>query len=227
MSQKHPILVAGSLLAATSGLFWTIGSAHHSQKVPAYQVVEVYDGDTFKTDTGLKVRLAGIDAPEIDLCDGAEAKKTLESLILGKNLYLKVISFDPYNRLVAYAYTEDKFINQQMLAAGMAFIARTPANAPPELKAGSDAARSQKKGIYSSRCTQSVNPTNPSCNIKGNNLVAESTKVYHFPGCGQYTQTQVQLYQGDQWFCSEAEAKKAGYVRGKDCFDLQYPAIQN
>ena len=39
-----------------------------------YTVIEVTDGDTFVTNTGAKVRILGIDAPEAGLCGSQEAK---------------------------------------------------------------------------------------------------------------------------------------------------------
>jgi len=41
--------------------------------------------------------------------------------------------------------------------------------------------------------------------------------VYSYPGCTNYNRTVVDLWQDDQWFCSEAEALKAGYTRSGDC----------
>lgn len=219
---RNVFLATTAILATATGAFWTIQSKSKNIPVPTYQATEIYDGDTFMSDTGLKIRLAALDAPEIDRCDGPESKAALTKLIQGQNIYLKVVAFDVYNRLVAYVYTKDKFINQEMLSAGLAYSARPPANAPKELKASADTARIKKIGIYGSKCTQDINPDNPKCNIKGNNLIGEGTKVYHFPGCGQYQKTLVQLYQGDQWFCSESAARQAGYVRGGDCFSLKY-----
>jgi len=37
------------------------------------------------------------------------------------------------------------------------------------------------------------------------------------PECDRYTLTVVEKYKGEDWFCTEAEAKKAGYVKSKNC----------
>lgn len=50
--------------------------------VPAYRVAQVIDGDTFDTEEHQAIRLAAIDALELDECGGKEAKKELERLIL-------------------------------------------------------------------------------------------------------------------------------------------------
>jgi hypothetical protein len=47
----------------------------------------------------------------------------------------------------------------------------------------------------------------PSCNIKGN---ADSS-VYHTPSSRYYERTDVDPADGDRWFCTEEEARAAGY----------------
>ena len=48
------------------------------------RVIEVVDGDTFQLKSGKRVRLLGVDAPEINRCGGKEGKERLKELILGK-----------------------------------------------------------------------------------------------------------------------------------------------
>ena len=43
-------------------------------------------------------------------------------------------------------------------------------------------------------------------------------KIYHYPGCSEYEQTVVELDIGEQWFCSEEEARKAGFTKSEHCF---------
>ena len=80
----------------------------------------------------------------------------------------------------------------------------------------------KKLGVYSLKCTQLINSENPKCVIKANKEIGGSGKTYHFPGCGQYNNTLIQLSRGDRWFCSENEAIKAGFIKGGDCFDKKY-----
>ncbi|MHA1401439.1 MAG: sunset domain-containing protein, partial [Candidatus Heimdallarchaeaceae archaeon] len=35
--------------------------------------------------------------------------------------------------------------------------------------------------------------------------------------CKFYVASVVEKYRGEEWFCTEAEAKKAGYVKSKSC----------
>ena len=47
------------------------------------------------------------------------------------------------------------------------------------------------------------------CHIKGN--ISESGRIYHVPGSEWYDRTQINTSRGERWFCSEVEAKAAGW----------------
>jgi endonuclease YncB( thermonuclease family) len=47
------------------------------------------------------------------------------------------------------------------------------------------------------------------CRIKGN--ISESGKIYHVPGSEWYERTQINPAKGERWFCTEVEAKAAGW----------------
>ena len=53
--------------------------------------------------------------------------------------------------------------------------------------------------------------------IKGNIDFPINKYTYHLPGCTQYETAIVQEDKGEQWFCTEAEARKAGYTKAKTC----------
>jgi len=84
-------------------------------------VTRVVDGDTFYLkvheiysskyaflkDQSIKVRLADINAPELNTQEGVKAKKALTQLIHGKYLYLDIDDiyiYDKYGRIIAVAY---------------------------------------------------------------------------------------------------------------------------
>lgn len=54
-------------------------------------------------------------------------------------------------------------------------------------------------------------PPDPSCAIKGNVNPSTGTKIYHTPASRWYERTDVKPEEGDRWFCTEAEAKAAGF----------------
>ena len=183
--------------------------------VPAYQVLRVIDGDTFETTDHQRIRVASTQAPELDLCGWKEAKTELEKLIGDKQVYLKVIYRDPYQRLVSLVYADGRFVNEEMLSGGYAYYLRPVQGEIGEtLKIAADKARQKKACIFSDSCTQMVNNEKPACNVKGNN---RNGNIYYVLKCGVYDNVTVQLYLGDQWFCSEKEAVKAGFRKPEQC----------
>lgn len=52
-----------------------------------------------------------------------------------------------------------------------------------------------------------------SCNIKGNVSVESGERIYHVPGQRYYSSTVIRPEYGERWFCSEAEARSAGWRR--------------
>ena len=89
------------------------------------KVTRIIDGDTFETETGDKVRLVGINAPEIRDIFGEEAKQHLILLIEGKIVDLEPDHTsndrDRYNRLLRYVILNNIDINKQMVLDGFAF----------------------------------------------------------------------------------------------------------
>lgn len=216
-------MAVGAVTLLASGMFWYIKSPQGIKiPVPSYRAMRVIDGDTFDTEERQRIRLTNIDAPEPDLCGGKESKATLEELVLNRNLYVKVIFRDSNRRLVSHVFNDQGSIGVQMLEKGMAYYLGST-NSDPDLAKASEYARREKVGIYSGKCTQDENSENPKCVIKGNYPgFTRKNGVYHFPSCDNYTITKLELFKGDRWFCTESEAKKAGFTKGSDCFDKKW-----
>lgn len=53
------------------------------------------------------------------------------------------------------------------------------------------------------------------CNIKGNISIDTGERIYHVPGQAGYSATRISLQYGERWFCSEAEARAAGWRRSR------------
>ena len=89
------------------------------------KVKRVIDGDTFETESGEKVRLIGINAPELSDIFGNEAKKYLSELIENKNIFLQCDNLsndrDRYERLLRYVILDGVDINKKMVSEGFAF----------------------------------------------------------------------------------------------------------
>lgn len=91
----------------------------------ASKVTRVIDGDTFEIETGEKVRLIGINAPEISDIFGVESKEYLIQLIEGKEVELLDDNLsnktDRYNRLLKYVILNGEDINNKLIINGYVF----------------------------------------------------------------------------------------------------------
>ena len=75
------------------------------------KVVGVHDGDTLTLrteDETLKVRLSGIDTPELGQPFGNNAKQALSALAFGKTATIKSSGKDRYGRTLGYIFIEDQ-----------------------------------------------------------------------------------------------------------------------
>lgn len=52
-----------------------------------------------------------------------------------------------------------------------------------------------------------------SCDIKGNVSIETGERIYHVPGQPDYGRTKITPRYGERWFCSEEEARLAGWRR--------------
>lgn len=52
------------------------------------------------------------------------------------------------------------------------------------------------------------------CNIKGN-VSTRGERIYHVPGQKYYDETRISRSHGERWFCSEEEARAAGWRRSR------------
>ena len=55
----------------------------------------------------------------------------------------------------------------------------------------------------------SAAPASGPCRIKGN--ISDNGRIYHVPGSHWYDRTKISPGKGERWFCSEAEARAAGW----------------
>lgn len=88
------------------------------------QVVSVTDGDTIKLLLDKKqyrIRLNGIDAPEMGQAYGRKSKDYLSSLVAGKRAKVIVRDTDRYGRYVGDVLVEGKSANAELVAVGLAW----------------------------------------------------------------------------------------------------------
>jgi micrococcal nuclease len=188
------------------------------------RVVRVVDGDTLdiesppspkalRTEEEKRIRLAGIDAPEYpEGCLAQEAKDRLEELVLGREIEIEEVEKDNFGRSLAFVFIDEELVNRVLIEEGLAGVYKDDSRYGPLLLGRQEEAKKAQRGIWSSLCLPPEG-----CLIKGNVRKDRGTKVYHLPGCFNYEKTVVNEKEGDRWFCSEEEAKAAGFVKSKDC----------
>lgn len=164
-------------------------------------VSEVIEGDFMEVFDGIKlrkVRLYGIDAPELNQRFGNESVKFLEELVHRRNVNVEVITEDIYGRAVALVTLGGKNINEIMIRDGYAWVYEEHCNKSEcqQWRREQDQARALKKNIWSEEAPQPpwecrhttgdegkgireyIEPYWVS-DVRGTGLAAESTRVQH------------------------------------------------
>lgn len=124
-----------------------------------YTVKTVYDGDTVMLEDGRKVRLLGINAPEVQHRDkmadagGEEARLWLVNKLQHAKVHMEidVDKADKYGRTLAHLFTGQKeHINLSLVKAGLASVSIYPPNLlyVKELLAAEKQAEKARLGIW-------------------------------------------------------------------------------
>lgn len=191
----------------------------------------VVDGDTLVLGSEM-LRLFGIDAPEAgQTCAdgagryydcGAAAARQLEEMVAGGRIDCTGDERDRYGRLIAVCRREGRDLNREMVAAGWAraFVRYSRAYAAEE-----SAAAAARRGLWAGgfeapwdfrrAARERVGTMNVAgtasghCDIKGN--ISKRGRIYHTPASPDYSATRINPARGERWFCSEAEARAAGW----------------
>jgi micrococcal nuclease len=89
------------------------------------KVVGVHDGDTVTvlaaSNQTIKVRLNGIDAPELAQAFGNRSKQALSSKVFGHTIVAKITTRDRYGRSVAELWSGTNWVNLAMVTEGWAW----------------------------------------------------------------------------------------------------------
>jgi len=119
-------------------------------------VVKVYDGDTLTLDTGDKVRVKWVNAPEKRPPEpyATEATRLAEKLVLGRKVSLIVDPNNPrdgYGRLIAGVRVGDVDLSLRLIEEGFGHVFLIPPEPddPAPLLAAQERARAAGKGIWS------------------------------------------------------------------------------
>ena len=194
----------------------------------------VIDGDTL--DVGdVRIRLHGIDAPESkQSCRaggkrwscGREATRALAGRIGGRSVACQERDRDRYGRVVAVCSLSGMDLNGWMVAQGWAFAYRRYSHAYVAEESG---ARAAKHGVWRGEVMPpwdwrrgkrlggtpaTTRQESRRCTIKGN-ISKTGTRIYHVLGGRYYEQTRINTSKAERWFCTEGEARAAGWRRSR------------
>ena len=124
-------------------------------RISPARVERVSDGDSFYCAGGKRVRLIGMDTPELN--QGSLGRTSRQELLrlmpAGSEIRLETDArpFDQYERTLAYAWRDSVMINREMIRRGWAVLYTVPPNVHyvTELRAAQDSARSERAGHWS------------------------------------------------------------------------------
>ena len=163
---KKALIFSAFFFAPTlATLFWSSASQAQSCPPPnnaqAVSIATIYDGDTVRLSDGRKVRLIGINTPELgrdgepDQPLARQAKATLEQLLKSNRTLLLQPgkqNQDRYGRLLAHLYLNDGTnLEAQLLQRGLGFAISIPPNLKLRecLNQAELQARQQQLGVWS------------------------------------------------------------------------------
>jgi endonuclease YncB( thermonuclease family) len=198
---------------------------------------EITDGDSLEIGPA-RLRLYGVDAPEgRQSCTrdgrawacGNEAARKLRSLVGGRPVTCARRDVDEYDRVVAVCRSGAVDLAAEMARAGLAVAYRRYSN---DYVDEENEARLARRGMWAGefarpedyrrderaqtpaqrRTGSAAQPPirRDGCYIKGN-INGEGERIYHTPDSSSYRETEIDAARGERWFCTETEARGAGW----------------
>jgi endonuclease YncB( thermonuclease family) len=197
----------------------------------------VIDGDTLDIH-GERIRLNGVDAPEsAQICKdakersyrcGATTAKALAKFLEEANpTRCEFVTRDRYGRFVGDCYrADDNNVARFLVRNGLAldYVQHSKGKYAKE----ESRAKADRLGLWRGTFTPpwqwraeqrskigisgSLPPSD--CKIKGN-ISRKGARIYHLPQQQDYNDTRINERNGERWFCSEEEAKAAGWQPSK------------
>jgi endonuclease YncB( thermonuclease family) len=232
------IAVAGLAVVAVAGIAWFVGRGAGdranigwlpslSSAKPVEGRAQALTGDTLRIG-GTTIRLAGIEAPEVEQrCGqggrqwkcGAAAQQALSRAIGGQRIRCTPDGSDSSGLTLGFCTTGETDINGELVRNGHVFAEhsffaryagheREAKSAKVGLWIGGGEA--ERPSEYRAKAWEEAKRRAPDgCPIKG--MVRDGDRVYVLPGTPDYERGRVQTSRGGRWFCSEQEAQSAGF----------------
>jgi endonuclease YncB( thermonuclease family) len=163
------------------------------------RVVSVSDGDTVDVLRGVsrvRVRIFGIDAPELNQPFGNEAREVASRLILNKSVVITMRDVDTYGRLVAQLSIDGRDVGRELVSAGAAWDFASFSR-DREMAAVERQARAARRGLWAlpgpvapwlfRETARSTTPSSvPRPPATGTYHGNAQSFVLHAPGCDSY-----------------------------------------
>lgn len=146
----------GWLLWALAASTWASAWADGPERYDA-RVVRVFDGDTVWVQPAAggrwrKLRLDGIDAPEICQPGGLAARDALAARVLGQVVQVVERASDDYGRGIVGLFWRGEDVNRWLVQAGHAWAHRWRGSGPYQHE--EDAARHARRGVFAGEAPQ-------------------------------------------------------------------------
>jgi micrococcal nuclease len=182
-------------------------------------VTRVVDGDTVVLDGGERVRVANINAPEIDEPLGLESRAAAIELVLEKRVRIAAGARDRYGRLVGDVLLPDSSLGEELVRQGLAHVYLIPpvdgARAHSLLALEAEA-RKLRRGIWAtSRYRGAFHLTSFHANPRGDDradLNAEYVRLANVSGGPQSLKGYTLTNRKGQRFRFRAVTVPAGYT---------------
>ena len=208
-----------------------VAAADASAADPITGPASVIDGDTIEIQ-GQRISLYAIDAPEgAQTCAvggkevrcGEQATAALAARIGRQPVTCKPKGTDQQGDMLAICSAGGDDLNGCMVSQGLALAFRQSAN--KYVRREKKAAKA-KVGLWrgyfvlpwdwrrGKRLTRERVFEEGVCPIKGN-ITRGGKRVYHVPGGQLYRTARIDTDLGERWFCSEEEARKAGWKKSR------------
>lgn len=163
---------------------------------------------------------------------GAKSAAALDELLKASSpTRCEFVERDRYGRFVGDCYRADGFSVQELLVRS-GWAMDWPRYSNGAYAALQDAAKEERIGIWAGefqppwewRAAGGTTQEAPvaivpllnasqdagTCEIKGN-ISSKGERIYHLPGQEHYGRTKISTGKGERWFCSEAQARAAGW----------------
>ena len=211
------------------------GPTAHASRPTLSGWASVVDGDTL--DVGeVRIRLFGVDAPESRqscvaggrrrAC-GERATRALGGLVGGRTVSCEERDRDRYGRIVAVCSSARRAVNAWMVSRGLALAyQRYSRDYVGEEASAYDAGLGMWRGNFvppwdwqrGERLAGSRHAPKSAvgsvCRIKGD-ISRDWSRIYHVAGRQFYERHRIDTSRGERWFCTEFEARAAGWRRSR------------